>query len=63
MGELINLDEYRQNRLSRQFDTAPKKRKATKQELRERRENELEEEIWHPSMGTPMPKRKEWDDD
>lgn len=61
MGELINLDEYRQRKLSRQFDVAPKKRKASKQDLRERRANELEEGF-HPSKGTSR-KKKEWDDD
>lgn len=60
MGDVVDLDEYRQRKLSKQFD-AHRKKKPSKQVLRERRENEQDEEYSHPSR-SPR-KNKEWDDD
>ena len=49
MGDVVDLNEFRQKKLSPQFDDEQKKRKQ-KQILRERRENELDESIMsHPA--------------
>lgn len=49
MGDVVNLNEFRQKKLSNQFDEEQKRRKQ-KQINRERRENELDESIMnHPA--------------
>jgi hypothetical protein len=51
MGDIISLDEYRQQKLGSQFDVdKKKKKKANKQVIRERRENEIDDTYKrHPS--------------
>jgi hypothetical protein len=66
MGEVIDLDEFRRRKLSKQFDNVSKKTKK-KQNIRERRENELDEsEMRHPSyQNQPVryQKKKKFEDD
>lgn len=60
MGELIDLNEFRQRKLSAQFDEQKKKKK-NKQDLRERRENELDESMMrHPAYQS---RKKKLEDD
>lgn len=60
MGELIDLNEFRQRKLSSQFD-GQKKKKKNKQDLRERRENELDESMMrHPAYQS---RKKKLEDD
>ena len=51
MGDIISLDEYRQRKLGSQFDVdKKKKKKPNKQVIRERRENEIDDNNKrHPS--------------
>lgn len=64
MGEVVDLNEFRQRKLSRQFDTAPKKKKVSKQVLRERRENEDDESMMsHPAYLFQKNKNKFKDDE
>jgi hypothetical protein len=66
MGEVIDLDEFRRRKLSKQFDNVSKKTKK-KQNIRERRENELDEsEMRHPAyQNQPVrhQKKKKFEDD
>lgn len=56
MGELVDINEFRQKKLSTQFDEEQQKRadenkkRKQKQILRERRENELDDSMMnHPA--------------
>ena len=63
MGELIDLNEFRQRKLSRQFDETQKKKKK-KQDIREMRENELDESMMnHPAYLFQKNKGKFKDDE
>lgn len=63
MGELVDLNEFRQRKLSRQFDATQKKKKK-KQDIREMRENELEESMMnHPAYLFQKNKGKFKDDE
>lgn len=58
MGEIVDLNEFRQRKLSKQFDEEQKKRKR-KQDLRERRENELDDSLSrHPAYLFQKNKKK-----
>lgn len=60
MGDVIDFEEFRQRKLSKQFDVEKKKRK-NKQTLREQRENELDETS-HPAY-KPKKGKKKFEDD
>jgi hypothetical protein len=53
MGDVVDLDEFRQKKLSAQFDAEKqkradeKKKRQQKQNQRERRDNELDESMMH----------------
>lgn len=58
MGDVVDLNEFRQKKLSRQFDEEQKRRKQ-KQVLRERRENELDDSMSrHPAYMFQKNKKK-----
>lgn len=58
MGDVIDLNEFRQKKLSKQFDEEQKRRKQ-KQINRERRENELEDSMSrHPAYMFQKNKKK-----
>lgn len=60
MGDVVDLNEFRQKKLSKQFDEEQKKRKQ-KQVLRERRENELDDSMSrHPAYQS---RKKKFDDE
>ena len=64
MGDVVDLNEFRERKLSKQFDEEQKKRKK-KQIIRERRENEqdLDESVMrHPAYLFQRNKNK-FDDD
>lgn len=58
MGDVVDLNEFRQKKLSKQFDEEQKRRKQ-KQINRERRENELEDSMSrHPAYMFQKNKKK-----
>lgn len=60
MGDVVDLNEFRQKKLSKQFDDEQKKRKQ-KQINRERRENELDESMMrHPAYQS---RKQKFDDE
>jgi hypothetical protein len=60
MGDVVDLNEFRERKLSSQFDAEKQKRKK-KQELRERRDNELDESLMrHPAYQS---RKKKSEDD
>jgi hypothetical protein len=60
MGDVVDLNEFRERKLSSQFDSEKQKRKK-KQELRERRDNELDESLMrHPAYQS---RKKKSEDD
>jgi hypothetical protein len=67
MGELVDLNEFRERILSSQFDAEKKKRaddkkkRQQKQNQRERRENELDDSMMrHPAYQS---RKKKFEDD
>lgn len=64
MGDVVNMDEFRQKKLGKQFDDEQKKRKQ-KQVIRERRENEqdLDESIMRHPAYLFQKNKKKFDDD
>lgn len=62
MGDVVDLNEFRQRKLSKQFDEEQKKRKK-KQDLRERRENELDDSMSHHPAYLFQKNRKKFEED